>query len=360
MRWTVAFLVLSSSPAMAAPPPLCAMMAGPAPIAASDRPAASQAVEAASPSAPSIRAANPQTTLLPAALSAIPFAQHVASAGATLTDLGLSHGLHAIAARNGDQFVLFSITPDGWAAVSGAPIALSLAQLLSIAAGNITELGDVRGLRGYFRAERCPISGFLCIAGRRAIGSQGLCGTLRASDLTRQQVARVPGAIPTVDIGGGRASQAGGAAALPLMQKATFGTIGPDSAPHLYMMIDPQCIYSMRAFQMLRPYAEAGRLQISVIPLSVLDPEDRGQSTRSALALLSDPSEQLINAWQSSRESNVPDDQAQGLLQTNMAIAEAIGLKGTPTFVWRKPDGTEGRLDGLPEDVSAFVALIGS
>jgi hypothetical protein len=43
-----------------------------------------------------------------------------------------------------------------------------------------------------------------------------------------------------------------------------------------------------------------------------------------------------------------------------MAIAEAIGLKGTPTFVWRKPNGTEGRLDGLPGDVPAFIASIGS
>ena len=34
--------------------------------------------------------------------------------------------------------MLFDVTPDGAAAVSGAPIELSVAQLQSIAAGNIT------------------------------------------------------------------------------------------------------------------------------------------------------------------------------------------------------------------------------
>ncbi|MGH7122048.1 MAG: hypothetical protein ACREFP_24155, partial [Acetobacteraceae bacterium] len=132
------------------------------------------------------------------------------------------------------------------------------------------------------------------------------------------------------------------------------------SAPHVFMLIDPQCIYSMRAFQMLRSYVEAGRLRISVIPLSILDYEDHGQSTSSALALLSDPAEQIVGAWQSGSVSNPPSAQAANLLRRNMAIAEAIGLKGTPTFIWRKPGGTEGRLDGVPTNVAAFVASIGS
>jgi thiol:disulfide interchange protein DsbG len=42
-----------------------------------------------------------------------------------------------------------------------------------------------------------------------------------------------------------------------------------------------------------------------------------------------------------------------------MAIAQAIGLKGTPTFIWRKPDGTEGRIDGIPTSIDALVASAG-
>jgi thiol:disulfide interchange protein DsbG len=43
-----------------------------------------------------------------------------------------------------------------------------------------------------------------------------------------------------------------------------------------------------------------------------------------------------------------------------MAAAAAIHLQGTPTFVWRKTDGTEGRLDGIPNDVTALLAAVGS
>jgi thiol:disulfide interchange protein DsbG len=43
-----------------------------------------------------------------------------------------------------------------------------------------------------------------------------------------------------------------------------------------------------------------------------------------------------------------------------MATAHAIGLKGTPTFIWRKPDGTEDRVDGIPVDLDALVSSVGS
>ena len=73
-----------------------------------------------------------------------------------------------------------------------------------------------------------------------------------------------------------------------MLAKATYGTEGSASAPLVYMLMDPQCMYSIRAFQALQPYVQAGQIQLAIIPLSVLDYEDNGQSTRSALALLSD------------------------------------------------------------------------
>lgn len=284
----------------------------------------------------------------------------MAAAGAVVTDLGITHQLHAFAARSGDQFVLFDLAPDGEAAVSGSPIELSLAQLRLVAAGNITDLGRLHGFDGYFVRSGGQFQVLYASPdGERVI--PGVMWDASGKDLTRAQVDQVPGAVPTVEVSGATAAgKSAGRAALPLVVKAQFGTIGPSSAPHLYMLIDPQCIYSVRALQMLRPYAEAGRVQISVIPLSLLDYEDRGQSTRSALALLSDPPEQIVGARQSGNVANAPSSEAASLLSRNMAIAEAIGLKGTPTFLWRKGDGSEGRLDGLPTSVPDFVASIGS
>jgi thiol:disulfide interchange protein DsbG len=182
-------------------------------------------------------------------------------------------------------------------------------------------------------------------------------------DITRQQIAHIPGAVPTVVVGaetGQSRPTRGSSAALPLLQKAFFGTTGPASAPHLFMLVDPQCIYSIRALQMLQPYVAAGRLQLSIIPLSVLDQEDRGQSTRSALALLSKPVDELVSAWRAGSVDDPPSAEAAERLRTNTAIAQAIGLKGTPTFIWRKPDGAEGRIDGIPMNMDVLVSSIGS
>ncbi len=51
---------------------------------------------------------------------------------------------------------------------------------------------------------------------------------------------------------------------------------------------------------------------------------------------------------------------AKNRLQVNMEVAQAIGVKGTPTFVWRKADGSEGRIDGLPTSVPDLLASVGS
>jgi thiol:disulfide interchange protein DsbG len=112
--------------------------------------------------------------------------------------------------------------------------------------------------------------------------------------------------------------------------------------------------------QMLQPYVASGRLQVLVIPLSVLDHEDQGQSTRSALALLSKPADQLVSAWRAGNTNEPAAPDAAERLRANMAIAQAIGLKGTPTFIWRKPDGTEGRTDGIPMSMDALVSSVGS
>jgi thiol:disulfide interchange protein DsbG len=126
------------------------------------------------------------------------------------------------------------------------------------------------------------------------------------------------------------------------------------------MLIDPQCIYSLRALQMLDPYVTGGRIQLAVVPLSVLDYEDKGESTRIALSLLSKPADQIVSAWQSRGVLGASTPEAAQRLQINMQVAQAIGVRGTPTFVWRKPDGTEGRIDGIPTSIPDMLASLGN
>lgn len=125
------------------------------------------------------------------------------------------------------------------------------------------------------------------------------------------------------------------------------------------MIVDPQCIYSVRAFQQLQPYAASGKIKLSLVPVAILDHEDQGRSTRSALALLTKGPAEIPSAWQRGETNNLPSAEAQERLAANMAIATSIGLQGTPTLVWRGHDGKAMRIDGVPTDIAALIASAG-
>ena len=369
MRHALIFALALSTPALAAPP-LCALPAAPVFAAAETRPPSPAAGDpyATQPGLPD--GAGPSASV-PATLAGTAFVQHVAASGSRILDFGLSHGLHAFAARSGAAFMLFQMTADGQAAVSGAVSEISPEQLRTVAAGNVTDLGRYHGLPALFVRSGGQFQVFYVTPDGAAV-IPGVMWDAAGKNLTRAQVADVPGAVPTVVAGspGDRgAAPAAPGAALALVQKAFSGTVGPATAPHLWMAIDPQCIYSVRAYQMLQPYVDKGRLQLTVVPLSVLDYEDHGQSTRSALALLSKPSacsagpndsNCLVKAWQAGNVNGPPSADADARLKANHAIQQAIGLRATPTFFWRKPDGTEGRLEGLPPGIEALLSSVAS
>jgi len=137
MRFFMVMAALSWSPALAAPPPLCTL---PAPIVI---PVANGEAEP-----PTFAAQRP----LPDNLAWIPFVQHVASAGAAVTDLGQSHGMHAVAARTGDLFMLFEVTPDGQAGVSGVPVELTRLRPWWLAAAKPGNRVQPRGWSPHYRS----------------------------------------------------------------------------------------------------------------------------------------------------------------------------------------------------------------
>ena len=302
-------------------------------------------------------AAQPSQAVTPASLSGLPFLQHVASSGAKLVDLGESHGLRRVAAQTGDQFMIFEVLPDGSAAVSGPPVELSPAEIAQVAGPGVTDLGTSHGFKGYFVRSGAHFQVFYTTPdGQQLI--PGILYDAAGKDVTRQQVANIPGAVPAVEVTDSKGVSS--VNALPLVQKTAFGVVGKASAPRIYMLIDPQCIYSIRALQMLKPFVDAGRVQLAVVPLSVLDYEDDGASTQAALALLSKPADQMVAAWQARDVKGPASSDGRTKLQVNIEVAQAIGVKGTPTLVWRKADGTEGRIDGLPTSVPDLLASVGS
>ena len=295
-------------------------------------------------------------------IQALPALAHIAAAGATLSDLGTSHGLRAISARHGDQVMVFEVAPDGQATVAGLMTDLSVDQLKAMGGTNVTELAPRHGLRTLFLRNGAQFQVFYASPDSERV-IPGVMWDAAGKDLTRDQVASIPGTVPTVTIGGDAPSGAMPTSAtsslLAMAQGTVHGSIGNAAAPELWMFIDPQCSFSVRAMQELTPFITAGKVRVNVIPLSILDGEDNGLSTRSALSLLSMPSDQLVAAWEGGQTTGPATADADTRLQGNMAAAAAIHLQGTPTFIWHKVDGTEGRLDGVPPDVGALIASIG-
>ena len=279
--------------------------------------------------------------------------QHIAASGAKLIELGKAHGLRGILARRGEEFMFFQMAPDGEAVVAGLQADFPVSTLLTVAGSHVTELGTVHGLRGLFVRDGAQFQVFYATPdGERLI--PGVMWDASGKNITRAQVARVPGAVPSVVIGSGAAAvpgaqEGGKKPSLDLVGRTSFGVFGQDSAPRVWMFVDPLCSYSVRALQEVKPFVESGQVQVAVIPVSVLDYETQGQSTPAALALLSKPARGLVEAWMRGdvRGSAVPE--AQSLLRRNMEVAGAISLRGTPTVIWRKGDGSEGREDGVPD-----------
>lgn len=328
--------------------------------------------------APDLPLPGPAVTLPPsrpvagstdAATGLPPSLQHVAAAGATVTDMADYHGMRRGIARTGDQFMLLSATPDGQAVVAGLMLDLSASDLSQIAGGSLTELGMLHGLRGMLVKSGAQFQVFYATPdGQRVI--PGIMWDADGKNLTRDQIAPVSGVIPTVIIGPAadvEAESRGGASpaavqtfsALNIVQATNFGTIGSPSAPRLWMFIDPLCSFSVRAVQQLQPFVESGRVQLAVIPLAVIDHETNGRSTTNALAMLSRPAEQMVTAWSRGDLGGAPALEAATRLRANMAAAQAVRLEGTPTLIWRKADGSEGRSDGLPGDLNAVLASMG-
>jgi thiol:disulfide interchange protein DsbG len=291
-------------------------------------------------------------------LIAIPVLAHIARSGATVTDLGEAHGLRMVLAWNREEFMLFQVAPDGEAVVTGIQADLPAAKLASILGSQATSIGEAHGLRGLVLRNGTRFQVIYETPDRERVIA-GVMWDAKGTNLTKQQIASVEGARPTI-VGGDQASRGfqEWKAGLELLEHASFGTFGQAGAPRLWLFVDPLCGYSVRALEGLRPIAASGQIELAVVPVAVLD-DGNGSSTAAALAMLSRPSAEMVEAWSRREFGAEVSRDARAKLQVNMAVAQAFGLRVTPVFVWRKPDGAEGRVDGLPSNLREITETIG-
>ena len=270
------------------------------------------------------------------AIAASPVLTRLASHGAKLYALGTQHGMQGVFARNGRFFQVFYVTPDGKAAVAG---------VMWNAAGRNVTLRQVRRVPDLVPQVKIGDVGNRP-ATRHVAYRVGSAPAGAVAPTQQPAPASLPGGLPK-----GTLFQA--------LAMSDHGTIGKAGAPRVWMMMDPLCSYSIAAMRRLMPEVDAGKLRISVVPLSILDYEDHGMSTPEAKIMLSQPARQMAADWiDRGLAGEHASPGASAKLAYNMSLARAIDLKGTPTLLWHEQDGRVGRSNGLPSDLGSFIASI--
>ena len=283
----------------------------------------------ASNSGPVLRpsATAPTPRLIPASeIAASPALKRISSTGAKVYEIGsksMNHGLQGVYAVNGDIFRVFYLTPDGQAVIGGV-------------------MWEQDG-----------------------------------HNVTRDTIAPIKGAIPTVTITGAKvdATQTGQIRPVPnttlspelvkRVKQASVGLVGQDGRPRLTMVIDPLCPWSIRALGELEPFVTRGDIQLALLPIAINDHENGNASTPAATALLSAVPFEMEAAWQKIIDlHHVADDmprtdEAALHLQQNMDVAHALGVRGTPTLIWRDKAGASHVTEGLPDDIARLVRGLG-
>lgn len=282
--------------------------------------------------------------------------QHLIGGGTDVTWETPRFGLQIGTAKKTDQVMVFFTDPGHRYVLGGTVVPVPYLSLHSALSSRAHDLKPEFGLQGMF-VQNGPHFQVLYAT---PDGEAAVAGTLwnaRGENVTRQQIRLIPGAVPSVRIDG-----KAGSAPRPLAEQIHGGDVGAASAPEVVMFIDPRCSFSVRAMRLLQPAVDHGQLRLKVVPLSLLDYEDAGASTRYALAMVERPPSTMVDDWMNDRlaaQLDKTSEKAKDALDQNMTVAHSLSLTGTPTFFWRKKDGTAGRLDGVPRDVDAFLAGLG-
>lgn len=276
--------------------------------------------------------------------------KHLTGSGAQLSGQGQFHGFETGVAYTPDRVFVYFMPKDRKSVLGGTAIPVPYDTLRSLSGKRATDLEPWQGIRGMFLQNGTHFQVIYATPDAQA----AIAGSLwdaSGRDITRQQIQHIPGAVPTVHMDNAQITQTALAA-------LHGGEVGLASAPSAVMLIDPQCMYSIRAAQNLMPLVQSGKLHLKVVPLSVLDYEDRGESTLNAKAMLSYSPRDMVRAWIDGHlheRAASPSTEATDQLESNGAFAKSISLKGTPTFLWIKKDGSLGRFEGNPTNKESFL-----
>jgi thiol:disulfide interchange protein DsbG len=134
-------------------------------------------------------------------------------------------------------------------------------------------------------------------------------------------------------------------------------TEGPATAPRIYAIIDPNCSFCYRFYHMAEPLIGAGRLQVRWVLVGFLESTSRARAAailtavhpRLALRLDEDRFD-VAHEHGGIAPARTISPLIAAVLKAHLDAMSDIGGTGTPTLMFRKPDGHWSIEIGLPPE----------
>ncbi len=258
-----------------------------------------------------------ENTLLPALPDPI---QNLVNDGAQIKFLGKDFGLEAwIAIKNGQE-QYFYVMPSTGAFLTG---------LLFDEKGNAITIDQVRRLREQGDGKFLDV----LTADKPA--------TVTKEDVDKRYEFKTPSEQLYYDI-----------------ENSNWVPIGQAGTPVFYSFIDPQCPHCHEMMKEIRPYVEAGQVQVRMIPVGIKD-----TARAQAAFLLATPGPEEV--WWEHLDGNTNalpvkmELNRQGV-ERNLGIMQSWKLSATPLIVYRGVDQKVKIIRGKPKDIKSLIKDLGT
>lgn len=153
--------------------------------------------------------------------------------------------------------------------------------------------------------------------------------------------------------------------ALKMAPQTAWIQQGKVSAPkHLYVVVDPNCIFCHRLYDKLQPMIKDGKLAVRWIVVGMIKPSSRAKAEAilgatnpvQALAINEEKFNEKIEEGGITPAKN-PSTVTSGKLMRNMKFVKVNSLMATPVLVYKTTAGIPQVMQGLPQ-VKKYDAMM--
>ncbi len=142
------------------------------------------------------------------------------------------------------------------------------------------------------------------------------------------------------------------------VEQSNWVPVGKAGTPLFYSFIDPLCPHCHEMMRDLRPYIEAGKVQVRMIPVGFRD-ETRAQ----AAYLMATPAPESV--WWAHMDGDasalpVRQEINQQGVQRNLSVMQSWKLSVTPLLIYRGKDEKVKIIRGKPKDLDSLIDDLGA